>query len=353
MPDAIMVLDMHPDDQLMQRADLAHRAEFYPLGFPLRLATNSPAVLDAAAKTWSEWTPMFDRPPLEMRVIVHLDGPVPASEPVYRAQGHTLTITADRANFGTCDLERGYLFSCVTPAVAGDIYFRNHLLETMVYLTLDYLYITIVHAGCVARNGRGVLLCGDAGAGKSCLAYACVQRGWTLLSDDFSAILRKPESRLVIGKPERMRFRPEAFQLFPELASRRGQITPYGKHMFDLRTGDLPHTRTAHRCRAERIVFLDRRVSGRAELIPMYPEEALRRFEYDARYWDPPVFDQQRQTLRALLSRGVDVLRYSDFDGAIPILESLVDEKTASDCITSVRCPVPGPCSGGLSHVAR
>ena len=193
---------MHPDDQLMQRAPLPHRAEFYPLGFPVQIATNSPAVLEVGADTWSGWTRAFDRPPLDIRVIVHLDGPVPDRDPVYRAQRNLLTITAD-ANFCVCDVETGYCFSCVTPAVASSPYFRNHMLETMTYLTLDYHHITILHAGCVARDGRGLLLCGDPGAGKSCLAYACVKRGWTLLSDDFSALLREPGSSVVIGRPQR------------------------------------------------------------------------------------------------------------------------------------------------------
>lgn len=315
---------MHPDDQLMQRAELTHHAEFYPLGFPLELATNSAAVVDAARESWSGWTRAFDRPPVEIRVIVHLDGPVPTEEPVYRAQGHLLTITADRANFAICDLDNGYCYSCVTPAVASAPYFRNHMLETMVHLTLDYLYITILHAGCVARNGRGVLLCGDAGAGKSCLSYACVKRGWTLVSDDFSAVLRDTASSTVIGRPQRMRFRPEAFDLFPELAGLDNSITPFGKHMFDLRTGAIPGVQTARCSSAEKIVFLDRRESTNPQLLPMDPEEALARFQYDSRYWDSPVSDEHEETIRALLSRGVYTLQYSDFDGAIRILESLV-----------------------------
>ncbi len=68
---------MHPDDRLMLRAPLPHRAEFYLLGFPVQVTTNSPAVLEAAAKSWGGWTRAFDHPPLEIRVIVHLDGPVP------------------------------------------------------------------------------------------------------------------------------------------------------------------------------------------------------------------------------------------------------------------------------------
>ncbi len=315
---------MFPDDPLMQCAKLSLRAEFYPLGFPLRIATNSPAVLEAAQESWSGWTRAFDRPPIDMRVIVHLDGPVPAGEPVYRAQGNLFNIVADSANFATCDVAKGYCFSCVTPAVASALYFRNHMLETMAYFTLDYLYITILHAACVARNGRGVLLCGEPGAGKSCLAYACVKRGWTLLSDDFAALLRDPGTNVVIGRPQRMRFRPEAFDLFPELSAARSQITPFGKHMFDLRTGAIPNAHTARCCRAGKLVYLKRRASGEAELVPLDAGEALARFEFDRPHWDPPVSGEHRANLQALFARGVHTLRYSDFDSAIHILESLV-----------------------------
>jgi hypothetical protein len=315
---------MHPDDQLMLRASLPHRAEFYPLGFAVQVASNSSAVLDLAADTWNGWTRAFDRPPLDIRVIVHLDGPVPDRDPVYRAQKNLFTIIADSANFAIADVEAGYCFVCVTPAVASSVYFRNNMLETMTYFTLDYRYLTLLHAGCVAREGRGVLLCGEAGAGKSCLVYACAKRGWTLLSDDFAALLREPGSNIVIGRPQRLRFRPPALELFPELKNFKSSITPFGKHLFDLRTGAIPNLQTARCCQAERIVFLDRRESGEAELVAMGPAAALAQFEYDRPYWDPPVFNEHREVMMSLLSRGVHTLRYSNFDDAIHILESLV-----------------------------
>lgn len=315
---------MEQDDALMLRAPLPHCAEFHPLGFPLRLSTNSLAVLDAAAESWNGYIRAFDRPPLEMRVLVHLDGPVPAQEPVYRAQRNLFTIIGDSANFGICDLETGYCFCCITPAVARAPYFRNHLLDTMAFFTLDYLYITILHAGCVALNGRGVLLAGNAGAGKTCLAYACVKRGWTLISDDFAALLRDPGNNSVIGRPHRIRFRPESFDLFPELKTYASSITPFGKHLFDLRTGAIPNVRTAPCCRAEKIVFLDRCDSGPAELLPLDPAEALNCFVYDRPPWDAPVFDQHRENIQALVSRGVHTLQYSDFNGAIRLLEYLL-----------------------------
>lgn len=92
----------------------------------------------------------------------------------------------------------------------------------------------------------------------------------------------------------------------------------------DTLTGAIPNVRTAPCCRAEKIVFLDRRPSGPAELLPLDPEEALNRFVYHRPPWDAPVFDQHRENIHALVSRGVRTLRYSDFDRAIALLESLV-----------------------------
>lgn len=43
-----------------------------------------------------------------------------------------------------------------------------------------------VHASCVAIAGRGVLLGGPSGAGKSDLALRLVDRGATLVADDYS-----------------------------------------------------------------------------------------------------------------------------------------------------------------------
>lgn len=47
----------------------------------------------------------------------------------------------------------------------------------------------IVHASCVAIRGRGVLLAGRSGAGKSDLALRLIDRGATLVSDDYTELL--------------------------------------------------------------------------------------------------------------------------------------------------------------------
>jgi len=55
--------------------------------------------------------------------------------------------------------------------------------------------MTILHASCVAIGGRGVLLTGASGAGKSDLALRLIDRGATLVGDD-GVVIETREGRL-------------------------------------------------------------------------------------------------------------------------------------------------------------
>ncbi|HEX8364828.1 MAG TPA: aldolase [Allosphingosinicella sp.] len=57
-----------------------------------------------------------------------------------------------------------------------------------------------VHAGCVAIDGRGVLIAGASGRGKSDLALRLVDRGARLVSDDY-CLLRAAGGRLYATPP--------------------------------------------------------------------------------------------------------------------------------------------------------
>ena len=48
-----------------------------------------------------------------------------------------------------------------------------------------------IHASCVALNGKAVLLTGVSGAGKSDLALRLIDRGWLLVSDDYTVVTRQ------------------------------------------------------------------------------------------------------------------------------------------------------------------
>lgn len=57
-----------------------------------------------------------------------------------------------------------------------------------------------VHAGCVAIGGRGVLIAGASGRGKSDLALRLIDRGARLVSDDYS-LVRNEGGRLYASAP--------------------------------------------------------------------------------------------------------------------------------------------------------
>jgi serine kinase of HPr protein (carbohydrate metabolism regulator) len=57
-----------------------------------------------------------------------------------------------------------------------------------------------IHAGCVAIDGRGVLIAGASGRGKSDLALRLIDRGARLVSDDYT-LLQDMRGRLVASSP--------------------------------------------------------------------------------------------------------------------------------------------------------
>jgi serine kinase of HPr protein (carbohydrate metabolism regulator) len=56
-----------------------------------------------------------------------------------------------------------------------------------------------IHASCVAIGGRGVLISGASNSGKSDLSLRLIDRGATLVSDDYTQLVRKGDQ--LIGSP--------------------------------------------------------------------------------------------------------------------------------------------------------
>lgn len=57
-----------------------------------------------------------------------------------------------------------------------------------------------IHAGCVAIGGRGILILGPSGSGKSDLAIRLIDRGAMLVSDDYT-VLSEAERSLIASPP--------------------------------------------------------------------------------------------------------------------------------------------------------
>jgi hypothetical protein len=94
-----------------------------------------------------------------------------------------------------------------------------------------------IHGAALAWQGRGVVILGDSGFGKTTLTIELVKRGLTFLSDEFATIQRR--TRLLTPFPRNLGIRPNS-PFYPEILDRLGQgqmeklLWINGKAMVDL-----------------------------------------------------------------------------------------------------------------------
>jgi hypothetical protein len=307
-------------DPFLRETPLEHRCIYYPLGFALQLQTNSAEVLEAAEATWGGRPQAFEKSPLQLRVIVESGGEHPL-QPVYRAQAHLMSIVSDQQNFAVCDYSRKFAFCRLNEAGVQDQSFISYyFLEAIANFTLTQLYLTPVHAACVARKGQGVLLSGASGAGKTTLAYFCAKNGWTYVSDNESWLVRAG-GRMLLGNPRRLRFRESAVELFPELKSGQAAPHPNGKMSIEVSPRGLE---TAYQCGVERVVFLARQPGGPTTLRPVRDGDALEYFLAELPVYEDWVREEQQTSLNRIAELNPVELRYGDLESALLALESLI-----------------------------
>ncbi len=265
-----------PQDGILCDIELPLRKSFYPLGYSVEILTNEAKVLAAAEESFGHARFTREATGLEIRVgVVDHAGACCPLEPARQAFGPFFSLVADQENQALLDLSTGRNFIKLTGAAAENrCYLRSNFLEKAVYLLLGASVVTDIHAACVGKNGKGILLCGESGAGKSTLAYACARAGWTLTSDDTSYLVNDsgaprggdPGAPRVIGHCHRVRFRPSARALFPELEGYAVTPRMEGKPSIEVPTSELPVERVAEEAAVETVVFLSRRQGARGEL---------------------------------------------------------------------------------------
>jgi hypothetical protein len=276
---------------------------FYPLGYPLEIASSEAAVPLAASQLWASWPPLFDVAPVRFGVSVH-DGPEPLREPSFLALPGRLRFCSDEMNFAEFDeaSRRGSIR--IAEAAVGSALFRRHFLEALALTALDAIFFTPLHAACVSRAGVGTLLCGDSGAGKSSLAYACARRGWTLVSDDAVHLAPGP-GRIGVGASRVIRLRAPGAA---PTAEQTIEIDP------------AAHGFSAARCAAiGPCVFLRRR-PGPAACREIHANAAL---DYFLKYLLPRDTTRARRHLHEFLDSPAIALEYERLEDAAAMLEAL------------------------------
>jgi hypothetical protein len=105
----------------------------------------------------------------------------------------------DTSNFVVLSPSQRAALVVVSPEMLRSAYHtRYELIEFAVFtLAARAQNLVSLHAACIGRDGRGVLLMGDSGAGKSTTALLSVLLGYDFLSED--SVFVTPESLLATG----------------------------------------------------------------------------------------------------------------------------------------------------------
>lgn len=314
-------------DPILAHSHLDRHAMFYPLGFPVSVTTNSEAVVDAAREAWGRFPCGFDRTPIRLKVAVIEDGSRACPPmPVCRMRDHIVTNFADSGNFAVTDLCSQFSTIWATEAaVRHRDYFRYFFLESTGMGCIGSAHATAIHAGCVALDGEAILLCGDSGAGKTTLSYACARAGWTYVTDDGSYLVHGEADRLVTGNCHQARFRPSAEALFPQLCGREVmRRAGVGKPSIELPIEPGSAIRTSATAKVRYLVFLARNVH-KQELTP-FPRAVARMYLWQTVRCMPYETSRHLKEIDALLNVNMFELRYNSLDWAVERLKQLVRE---------------------------
>lgn len=314
-----------PQSALLSDMELPLRQTFFPLGFAVDILTNHREVLAAAEASFGHRRLRHGSASLEIRIGVTEDNGLQClPEPTRRQYNHLYSMVADAENQALLDLRTGANFVWLTSsALRNSLYLRTNFLEKVVYLLLGATVVTDIHAGCVSKDGKAVLLCGNSGAGKSTLSYACARAGWTYTSDDTSYLINGSPIPRVIGHSHRVRFRPAAKELFPELLSH--EITPRmeGKPSIEVPVTALPPIATAPEANIVSIVYLKRWKDEGTSLLRLPEGSAPEQMSRDL-FSAGEIRNRHKQMLTKLATVPTFELHYKSCEDAIAQLETLV-----------------------------
>jgi hypothetical protein len=307
--------------------ELNHGQMFYPYGFPTEVKTNAPEILTHYAEMWGAFEKRFDTDAIRVDVhVVEGESTGCPPTPKYRLMRPLMLAVADADNYSVADIAESRTRFIVSRAtLQHKAYLRYFFLDGGAVIHLATRLATPIHAGCVALRGRGILLLGDSGAGKSSLSYACARTGWTYIADDLSFLLNGGSQRMVIGNCYQVRFRPTAAELFPEVKGL--EITPRaaGKPSIEMPTAFFPQMICAQTTHVDFLVFLNRRAGEKPELVP-YRKEVARYFMRQVLFGSSESLAAQYAALERLLTAEIFELRYSDLGWAVDRLEKLARE---------------------------
>ena len=183
-----------------------------------------------------------------------------------------------------------------------------------------------LHAAGLALDGRGVLIPGASGAGKSTTSVTLVRAGFDFLSDDTVFLTSTPDGIWVDGFPDEVDVTEHTVARIPELGYLAGSPLLAGRDNYSFRVEDVFGITPLTGCRPS-VLLAPQVVEGPgSELEPLAPSDALMALLPNVLLTDPAA-SQAHLDMLATLVESVPCMRFrvgSDLDAAAACVTDLV-----------------------------
>jgi hypothetical protein len=174
------------------------------------------------------------------------------------------------------DIRSGLMVGYTSNAEELSLYERGRPLHVPLSLWHKSLNMPLVHAGLVSKNGRGLLLAGPGGSGKSTSAITSACAGFSYLSDDLIALQLSPDGSFIGHSLYNSTF------LEPDHLNRFALFAPYaitGRYPFEKKRlvllSEIASLRFERSCRIEAIILPRVLRAPACRLRPVSKGEAL------------------------------------------------------------------------------
>lgn len=252
----------------------------------LIIHTNHAGVLEIAEQAFGRFPRPIPEETTPLQIDLWIDDSSPAQPqlnglpaPRYFLHNGWFCVQFGSLGFAISDLRAGRAFGVISECLLGDQSFtRYHILEALglAMLGLARQYF-VLHAACLERNGTGVILLADSGAGKSSLAYAGLRHGYSLITEDSLQVKALAGGQYALyGMPWKLHLLPDAGRLFPELATPMEQVELNGERKLEIDVETFFPGATRITTRPSMLVFLerDRQLKTAGTCITALPRQA-------------------------------------------------------------------------------
>jgi hypothetical protein len=215
-----------------------------------------------------------------------------------------LIMDVDRRVRAECWLGAGRAHVAIESPREADLWTLSHPVLTVALMELlKRRSLFPVHAAGLALDGRGLLLAGARGAGKSTLTIALAKRGFSFLTDDMVLLAESPRGWQLRAFPDDVDLCDDTLDLFPELRTLREEELPAGWLKRQIRPDRQFGAPIEWTVPARVIVFPSIRSGDESSLDPLSADEALLELAPNVLLTDAAVAQRHFDALAGVVSQ--------------------------------------------------